>query len=77
MSLPSKQDVLLTRPVQYILPSDLMFEGLALPQGKETARIRFSRGPGTTLFGVLCLSYRWPCQNFGFGRLSGIMSLLL
>jgi hypothetical protein len=49
MPLSPTQDVLLARPVRYILPDDLMFEGLAHPQGTETARIRFSRGRGTTL----------------------------
>ena len=50
MALSQMQDVLLSRrDCRYILPADLMFEGLALPQGTETARIRFSRGRGTTL----------------------------
>jgi hypothetical protein len=59
MALPPTENVLLSRPVRYILPDDLTFEGLALPQGKETARIRFSRGRGTTLdipFSAECLA---------------------
>lgn len=50
MVLPPPQEILLSRrDCLYILPDDLMFEGLALPQGTETARIRFSRGRNTLL----------------------------
>jgi hypothetical protein len=44
------QEVLLARrDCAYSVPSDLAFEGLALPQGTEIIRIRFSRDRGTTL----------------------------
>lgn len=41
--------MLLARPVHYDLPDDLKFVGLSPAQGAKTARIRFSRGTGTTL----------------------------
>jgi len=47
--MAEQERVLLARPVRYILPDDLRFEGLAPSQGKETVRIRFSRRGGTTL----------------------------
>jgi hypothetical protein len=44
------QEILLSRrDCRYILPADLMFEGLARPQGTETIRIRFSRERNTSL----------------------------
>jgi hypothetical protein len=50
MTLPPTQDILLSRrDCRYILPDDLMFEGLAHPQGTEIIRIRFSRGRNTLL----------------------------
>jgi hypothetical protein len=50
MALPETQEILLARRgCRYILPADLMFEGLARPQGTETIRIRFSRGRNTLL----------------------------
>lgn len=50
MTLPSVQAVALARrDCCYTLPEDLMFEGLARPQDKETARLRFSRGRNTLL----------------------------
>ncbi len=50
MTLMAEQEpVLLARPCHYILPDDLRFEGLAPSQGRETARIRFSRRGGITL----------------------------
>jgi hypothetical protein len=50
MALPNPQEVLLARrDCRYILPDDLVFEGLAHPQGTETARLRFSRGNNTSL----------------------------
>jgi hypothetical protein len=44
-----QEPVSLLRSIAYFLPDDLMFEGLVVPKGKETVRIRFSRGRGTTL----------------------------
>jgi hypothetical protein len=50
MSAPNSQGILLSqRDCRYILPDDLMFEGLVRPQGREIARIRFSRGRNTSL----------------------------
>jgi hypothetical protein len=50
MALPETQEILLARrDCRYILPDDLMFEGLSPSQGKETVRIRFSRGRNTSL----------------------------
>lgn len=44
-----KLPVSLSQNVDYILPADLKYVGLAAPQGAETVRIRFSRGVGTRL----------------------------
>lgn len=46
---PERRRVSLVGPYHYELPSDLVFEGLAAPEGKELVRLRFSRGYGTAI----------------------------